>query len=134
MDFEKYTLHTVSQGLEVSCSSFFDYNILQGASVLELFQVWLVVSRALGEDVLVQKKCFVGMRARSGAVSSAWWHVRTTAFEERVCVWCHVVVFIFMGFGQAGAKSGWGCLKAISWGWWCKSQEGTLLIRKAGSH
>ena len=81
------------------------------------------------------------MRGRSGGVSSAWWHMRN-AFEvcfvglvvERICVWCLVIVFIFMGFGQAGAKRCGGCLKVISWGWWCKSQKGALLIGKAGSH
>ena len=81
------------------------------------------------------------MRGGSGGVSSAWWHVRT-AFEvcfvglvvERICVWCLVIVFIFMGFGQAGAKRCGGCLKVISWGWWCKSQKGALLIGKAVSH
>ena len=49
-------------------------------------------------------------------------------------VWCLVIVVIFMGFGQAGAKRCGGCLKVISWGWWCKSQKGALLIGKAGSH
>ena len=99
------------------------------------------VSQALGEDALVQNKCFVGMRGRSGGVSSAWWHVRT-AFEvcfvglvvARISVWFPVIVFIFMGFGQVGAKSCGGCLKVISWGWWCKSRKGALMIGKAGSH
>ena len=49
-------------------------------------------------------------------------------------VWCLVIVLIFIGFGQAGAKRCGGCLKVISWGWWCKSQKGALLIGKAGSH
>ena len=35
--FEKYTLHTVSQELGISCNAFFNCNILQGASVTELF-------------------------------------------------------------------------------------------------
>ena len=35
--FEKYTLHTVSQGLGISCNAFFNCNILQGASITELF-------------------------------------------------------------------------------------------------
>ena len=26
---------------------------------------------------------------------------------ERICVWCLVIVVIFIGFGQAGAKSCW---------------------------
>ena len=50
---------------------------------------------------------------------------------QRICVWCLVIVAIFMGFGQAGAKRCGGCLKVISWGWGCK---GALLIGKAGSH
>ena len=53
---------------------------------------------------------------------------------ERICVWCPVIVFIFIGFGLVGAKRCGGCLKVISWGWWCKSQKGALLIGKAGSH
>ena len=35
--FEKYTLHTVSQGLGISCNAFFNCNILQGGFVTELF-------------------------------------------------------------------------------------------------
>ena len=33
---------------------FFNCNILQGASIMELFYVCLVVSQTLGEDALVQ--------------------------------------------------------------------------------
>ena len=40
-------------------------------------------------------------------------------------------VAIFMGFGQAGAKSCEGRLKVINWGWRCK---GALFIVKADSH
>ena len=40
-------------------------------------------------------------------------------------------VVIFMGFGQAGAKSCEGRLKVINWGWRCK---GALFIVKADSH
>ena len=53
---------------------------------------------------------------------------------ERICVWCLVIVAIFMGFGQARAKRCGGCLKVINWGWRCKSQKGALFIGKAGSH
>ena len=53
---------------------------------------------------------------------------------ERICVWCLVIVFTFMGFGQGGAKRCGGCLKVISCGWWCKSQKGAFLIGKIGSH
>ena len=35
--FEKYTLHTVSQGWGFHTMSFFNCNILQGASITELF-------------------------------------------------------------------------------------------------
>ena len=31
---------------------------------------------------------------------------------ERICVWCFVIVVIFMGFGQAGAKRCGGYLKS----------------------
>ena len=50
---------------------------------------------------------------------------------ENICVWCPVIVAIFMGFGQAGAKMCGGCLKVINWGWRWK---GALFIGKAGSH
>ena len=53
---------------------------------------------------------------------------------ERICVWCLVIVVIFMGFGQAGAKRCGGCLKVIIWGWGCKPQKGGFFIEKAGSH
>ena len=45
-------------------------------------------------------------------------------------VWCLVIVLIFIGFGQAGAKRCGGCLKGISWGWQCKSQKGDPFHRK----
>ena len=50
----------MSQGLGTSCSDCFNCNVLQGASVTELFYVCLVVTQTLGEDALVQNKCFVG--------------------------------------------------------------------------
>ena len=43
---------------------FFNCNILEGASITELFEAYLVVSLDFGEDALVQ--IFVGMRGRSG--------------------------------------------------------------------
>ena len=49
---------------------------------------------------------------------------------ERICVWCLVIVAIFMGFGQAGAKRCGGCLKVINWGWRCKSQKGGSFHRE----
>ena len=49
-------------------------------------------------------------------------------------VWCLVIVVIFMGFGQAGAKSCGGCFKVINWGDnECHKRE-TLFIGKWGSH
>ena len=77
------------------------------------------------------------MRGRSGGVSSAWWHVRT-AFEvcfvglvvERICVWCLVIVFIFMGFGQAGAKMCGGMLISHQLGVVINSQKGGSFHRK----
>ena len=48
-------------------------------------------------------------------------------------VWLLVIVVIFMGFGQVGAKKSGRCLKAINWGWRCKSQRGAIFIGKAGS-
>ena len=57
-----------------------------------------------GEDCI--KVCFVGL------------------VVERIYVLCPVIVVIFMGFGQAGAKRCGGCLQVISWGWRWKSQKG----------
>ena len=45
-------------------------------------------------------------------------------------VWCLVIVVIFIGFGQAGAKRCGGCLKVINWGWQFKSQKGDSFPRK----
>ena len=42
---------------------------------------------------------------------------------ERICVWCLVIVAIFMGFERAEAKRCGGCLKVANWGWRCKSQK-----------
>ena len=52
---------------------------------------------------------------------------------ERICVWCLVIVVIFMGFGQAEAKRCGGCLKVINWGSNKSHKRGTLSIGKAGS-
>ena len=45
-------------------------------------------------------------------------------------VWCLVIVAIIMGFGQAGAKRGGGCLKVINSGWRCNSQKGYYFHRE----
>ena len=96
----KNTLCTLCvRGWGFHAMPFFNCNILQGVSITELFQVYLVESQALGEGALVQmflfslvayedclEVCFVGL------------------VVERICVWCLVIVVIFMGFGQAGAK------------------------------
>ena len=67
-----------------------------------------------------------------GGVSSALWQVRTALrFALGLVVggnyvWCLVIVVIFLGFGQAGAKRCWSgnaCLKS-----------GSLFIGKGGSH
>ena len=50
---------------------------------------------------------------------------------EKICVWCLVMVAIFMGFGRAGAKSCGGCLKVTSWGSRCDaSQRGDSFHRE----
>ena len=75
---------------------------------------------------------FFGMQGRSGEVSSAW--CLEVCFGGlvvgRICVWCLVIVVIFMRFGQAGAKRCGGCLKVINWGWRCKSQKGGSFHRE----
>ena len=51
----------------------------------------------------------------------------------RIYVWCLVIVVLFMGFGQAGAKrwgGGGGCLKVINWGWRCNSKKGDSFHRE----
>ena len=122
-------MHSVSQELGISCNAFFNCNILQGASITELFQVCLVVSQILGEGALVQMFCWYA-REKWGSQFSlvACEDCLEVCFVglvvERICVWCLVIVVIFMGFGQAGAKRCGGCLKVFNWGWRCKSQNG----------
>ena len=53
-----------------------------------------------------------------------------TLVVGRICVWCLVIVVMFMGFGQAGATRCGGCLKVINWGWRCKSQKEGSFHRK----
>ena len=53
---------------------------------------------------------------------------------ERICVWCFVIVFIFMRFGQAGAKRCGDAQKSSVGGGGASHESGTLLIGKAGSH
>ena len=56
---------------------------------------------------------------------------------ETICVWCLVIVAVFMGFGQAGAKRCGGCLihqlSSIGGGD-ASHKRGALFIGKAGSH
>ena len=42
---------------------------------------------------------------------------------EMICVWCLLIVAIFMGFGQAGEKRCEACLKVINSRWQWKSQK-----------
>ena len=49
----------------------FNCNILQGASITELFQVCLVVNQTLRGGALVQMICWY-MGERRGGVSTAW--------------------------------------------------------------
>ena len=104
--------------------SFFNCNILQGASITELFQVCLAVSQTHGKGALVQMFCWYA-RQKWGSQFNlvACEDCLELCFVElvglvveRICVWCLVIVVIFIGFGQAGAKKCGGCLKVISWG------------------
>ena len=45
-------------------------------------------------------------------------------------VWLLVILVIFMGFRQVGAKRCGRCLKVINWGWRCKSQKGGCFHRE----
>ena len=116
---------------------FVNCNILQGASITELFQVCLVVSQTLGEGALAQTFCWYA-REKWGSQFSlvACEDCLEVCFVglvvERIRVWCLIIVAIFMGFGQAGAKRCGGCLKVINWGWRCKSQKGGSFHRKGG--
>ena len=107
---------------------------------MELLQVCLVVSQNLGEGALVQIFCWY---AREKWVS----YFSLVSCEDclevcfvgllvrRICVWCVVIVVIFKGFRQAGAKRSGGCLKVIYWRWRCKLQKGgSFHIGNAGSH
>ena len=109
-----YTLCLRVWGFHVM--SFFNCNILQGASITKLCQVCLVVGQDLGEGALVQMFC------------STWWHVRT-AFS-----------FALWDQWQKGSVYGalpklpylWcgGCLQVINWRWRCKSQKGGSFYRE----
>ena len=134
MLYSKNTLCTVCLRVwEFHAMPVFICNILEGASVT---QFWV----RLLEKVHLYR-CFVDIGGKSGGVNSAWWHIRTALkfcfiglVVGRNYVWCLViVVIIFMGFGQAGAKRQ-RCLSVIIWRWRCKSQKGDLFIEKAGSH
>ena len=123
----KNTLYTGLRDWEFHTMPFFNCNILEGASITELFYLGLLSSKSDSwrrcpctnvlfslvacEDCL--EVCFVGL------------------VVERICVWCLVIVAIFMGFGQARAKRCGGCLKVINWGWWCKSQKGGSFHRES---
>ena len=70
------------------------------------------------------------MRGRSGGVSSAWWHEDCLEVcfvglvVERICVWCLVIVAIFMV---------WGMLKSHQLGVAMQVTKGGSFIGKAGS-
>ena len=54
---------------------------------------------------------------------------------QRSCVWCLVIVAIFMVFGQAREKKVWGMLKSHRLGVAMQvTKSGALFIGKAGSH
>ena len=118
----KNTLYTGLRDWEFHTMPFFNCNILEGASITELFYLGLLSSKSDSwrrcpctnvlfslvacEDCL--EVCFVGL------------------VVERICVWYLVVVAIFMV---------WGCLKKSSIGGGDASHKrGTLFIGKAGSH
>ena len=115
-------------------------NILQGASIIERFQVCLVVSQALGEGTLVQILCWYARRKWASQFSLV-----ACEYCLEVCfmglmvgtnyVWRLAIVVIFMGFGQAGARRCVRCLKVIIWGVAIQvTQKGALFIGKTGSH
>ena len=115
----KNTLYTGLRGWEFHTMPFFNCNILEGASITELFYLSLpscksdswrrchctnvLFSLVACKDCL--EVCFVGL------------------VVERICVWYLVIVAIFMV---------WGMLKkVINWGWWCKSQKGGSFHRES---
>ena len=49
------------------------------------------------------------------------------------CVWCLVIVFIFMGFREARSKKCGGRFKIINMGGNASRNRGTLFIGKGGS-
>ena len=54
---------------------------------------------------------------------------------QRSCVWCLVIVAIFMVFGQAREKKVWGMLKSHRLRVAMQvTKSGALFIGKAGSH
>ena len=94
------------------------------------------MSQALGEDTIVLMFCWYAMEQSRSLFSLVVCEdcldvcLIGILVVERNYVWCLVIVVIFMGFGQAGAKRCGGCLKVINWGWRCKSQKGDSFHRE----
>ena len=57
-----------------------------------------------------------------------WGLLCGTSVRKDLCVWCLVIVVIFMGFEQAGAKRCGGCLKVINWR--CVTKRGLFSYRE----
>ena len=53
---------------------------------------------------------------------------------ERICIWCLVIVAIFMGFGQAAAKRCGDSQNSSIGGCDASHKRGAFFIGKAGSH
>ena len=105
------------RGRRFHTMSFYNCNILQGASIKELFRFSQLQVRLLGKVHLY--KCFVGMRGRNGGDSSAtWWHVQDCLevclvglVVGRIFVWCLVSCHIY-GIWTSRSKKVWGMLKS----------------------
>ena len=82
-------------------------------------------------NVLLVGEGEVGELVQPGGILGLLWRLlyRTSGSKEQNYVLCLVIVVIFMGFGQAGAKRCYGCLKAIIRWWQCKSQQGNFCPR-----
>ena len=93
---------------------FLNCNILQDASVTELFQACLVVSLTLGEVALVQMfSCYArdkcGSQFSLVACEDCLEVCSVRLVGERICVWCLAIVVIFM---ISRSKKVWGMLKS----------------------
>ena len=97
----KNKLCTLSQRLEFHAMPVFTCNVLQGASITELFQVFLAVCQTLREGTVLQMFCWYAREKQGSQFSLVPCEDCCQVFfeglvGERICVWCLVIVVIVL--------------------------------------